>query len=201
MRSKSSDRAWQVLTKLSFLATHPCFALARTQPLCCVCDASCVQLSCRQSQQRKLSLCSCSVAGNNDWVSTLANGRASEHTQRSQGQPKVSVPRPAALHGRRATAPGPAARKPRAAILAEAGGYAREQCAPSAHIPDAAAQRLEDQMMFEHGKARLQEMQQMGKEAARAKQVPARPADPHAEMMDQVCLTFALAGNGCTHVA
>lgn len=126
------------------------------------------------------------AAGSNDWVTTLATGCATRRRRPASTQPQVRAPRPTSKLGGILAAPAVAARKPHSTILLETNGYARPQCGPSGHIPDATAKRVTDQLLFEHGRARLLEMQRLAQEQAAAKQSRHKQPDPQAAMVDQV---------------
>jgi hypothetical protein len=52
-------------------------------------------------------------------------------------------------------------RKPESDILLETKRYQRDQYIRAQPVVDAAAQRLDDQLMFEHGRERVREMRQI----------------------------------------
>lgn len=91
------------------------------------------------------------------------SGCASNRKIPDSAQARGRVPRPTAklpvFH-----APAPPSRKPRAEIVKETKEYEREQYVRTGPLPDGAAQRAEAQLLFEHGRKRLQEMKALEQE-------------------------------------
>jgi hypothetical protein len=96
------------------------------------------------------------------------------------------VPRIVPKHGiLLPSAPTRLARRPHADILDETRGYAREQYIPRQPICDAVAQRKQDQLLFEFGKKRLEEMHKLAVEQEQH-QSASRPSQSNQDMRDEL---------------
>ena len=129
----------------------------------------------------------CHAAGSAQWVDTLSRGCATQ--RRHPAKSAVAVPRPATKPGVLSLGPANAARRPHSQILAECDHYAREQFG-GAPAHDTAAQRKQDQMLFEFGRRRLEEMQAQAAEQQRMKRVPLHQptaTEIREGMIKQVC--------------
>jgi hypothetical protein len=79
-------------------------------------------------------------------------------------------------------------RKDRRTIIAATDGYAREQYTRQHPIHDAHAQRQHEQLLFQHGRKQLEEMQQQANVQAKHSShgVDSSADDPHQALIDQV---------------
>lgn len=121
-----------------------------------------VEVPWQLNQRRLLDLCGL-ADGSSNWVDSLVSGRASKREVPESAHARGRVPRPTAkLPVFRA--PAPPSRKPHAEIVKDTKEYEREQYVRTGPLPDGPAERAEAQLLFEHGRKRLQEMKTLEQE-------------------------------------
>ena len=135
------------------------------------------------------------AAGDGSWVSTLASGTAQKPSlARQHARPcpgRLSVPKPS-RHTPLPTLSDPKpCRRRESDILSETQSYARDQFFRRSPILDAAARRRQDQLLFEHGRKGVQQMEQAERQLAAEKRRLAAAGeagqDSRAALIDQVC--------------
>lgn len=113
------------------------------------------------------------AAGDASWVRALSSGTATRRTCTSCTAPfknriRAPIPSPKCLPLR--LAPPRFSRKPESAIHLETKCFQRDQYIRAQPLVDAAAQRLDEQLMFEHGRERVREMRKIALQQEAAKQ-------------------------------
>jgi hypothetical protein len=133
-------------------------------------------------------------------VDSLVSGSASERKVARSAHGKLRVPKPC-LKIPVFAAPAPLCRKQKSDIARDTNDYEREQFVSSGPIPDAAAQRQEAQMLFEHGRQGLEQIRQLEKEY----QEMAAACTPHEpdlqEIREAMVQQVQLPDGGCIHIS
>jgi Uncharacterised protein family (UPF0193) len=127
------------------------------------------------------------AAGAGGWADPLASRTAQRQPASSALPGCRRVPRPKMQLNIASVAMGPASRlsrKPHDTIIAS-NCYAREQYVRLRPIEDAAAKRQHDQSLFEHGKKKLNEMQQLAAQPPQS-QSQVLDVDRRQALIDQV---------------